>query len=137
MPYAGPGKVHDVIATKACVHGQIVVEEKRVGRAFKNTQLGAFVDPTLAAATAIPIGETMSIITGGRMEAPRTGALAAAVAGDTVFIKASDNSLALTNTGATATWYPVGVVDHIDTDRSPSVLRIDADMAAMSGKVNP
>lgn len=101
MPYHGLGARHDAVATKACVHGQIVTEDRQVGAAFKNTQLGAFVDPQLSAAQQIAIGETFTMLLGGKLEAQRAGSVATAVVGDRIWIAADDNSLILTDPAGT------------------------------------
>jgi hypothetical protein len=102
MPYEGLGARHTAVATKACVHGQIVVEDRIVGTAFKVEQLDRFVRPTSAEATQIVVGEEFEIQVGGVHEAPLTGALAYAGVGDRVYIAEDDNTLTVDSGGAEA-----------------------------------
>lgn len=121
MPYEAPGARHTAIATKACRHGQIVVEDGFVGSAFKTEQVDRFTLP--ADAQDIAIGEEFEIQVGGVHEAPLAGAVAALDVGDKVFIDTTDNSLEV---AAGANLLPVGLIDEVDTSRTPDVARINS-----------
>lgn len=120
MPYQAPGARHEAIATKSCVHGQIVTEDGFVGTAFKVDQIDRFVRP--ADAQDIAEDEVFEIQLGGIHEAPLTDGLASAVVGDLIYIDPTDNSL---DDAAAEGALPVGVVDSIDTLRTPDVVRIN------------
>jgi hypothetical protein len=123
MPYEGLGLRHTAIATKDCVHGQIVEEDGFVGAAFKTEQIGRFVDTTVSGyvpAIDADADEEFEIQLGGIHEADRDGNLAAAAVGNHVYIDADDNTLGLAAQGLTgavlnAGWLPVGIVTDIDT----------------------
>lgn len=132
MPYEGLGARHTAVATKACVHGQLVEEDGFVGAAFKVEQVDRFVRP--ADADNIEIGEEFEIQLGGVHEAPAAGNLAAAAVGDDVYINGANNTLGLaaqglTGAALTAGWLPVGKVTEVDVSRTPDVLRINAEVA--------
>lgn len=139
MPYEGDGRRHTVLgspAHKACKHGQIVSEDGFVGSAFKTAQIGRFVDPTSAGIQDIAAAEPFDIHIGGILEAPASGNLAAAAVGNAVYINTANNTLGLAAQGLTtgnlnAGWLPVGIVDEIDTTRSPAVVRVNADVVAL------
>ncbi|HEX7088742.1 MAG TPA: capsid cement protein [Longimicrobiales bacterium] len=124
MPYEGLGARHTVeAATKACRHGQIVVEDGFVGSAFKVDQVDRFVRPVDA--QDIAIGEEFEIQLGGIHEAPAEGALAALGVGDPVFITEADNTLVA---AGGAGILPVGIVTEVDASRDPDVLRINSNV---------
>jgi hypothetical protein len=138
MPYSGPGKRHTIpAATKAVKHGKPSIENGIPGIAFKVAQLGAFVDPTVAAATLIAVGEAFEIDPHGIHEVERSGTLAtgdigAAAVAD-IYIKVADNSLglaadALTASKLNAGWQKFGKVVERDASRTPQVLRVDCDL---------
>jgi hypothetical protein len=128
MPYEAPGARHSAVATKACAHGQIVVEDGIVGTAFKTEQIGRFVDPSavtggVLTARHIPVDESFEIQVGGIHEAPLAGALAGADVGDRVWIDPTDNSLEV---ASAAGRLPVGVISEVDATRTPDVARINS-----------
>lgn len=125
MPYEGIGARHTVdAATKACRHGQIVVEDGFIGSAFKVAQPDRFVRPVDA--QDIAVGEEFEIQLGGIHEAPAAGALAALDVGDGVWIDPADNSL---EAAAAAGLLPVGIITEVDGSRNPDVLRINSNVA--------
>ena len=79
MPPSRPGLMKYVVATKACVHGQIVVEDNLVGQAVK--QRAPAWDSTPASHDDIAITEPFALISKGIVEAPTIGG---AVKGSTV-----------------------------------------------------
>jgi hypothetical protein len=126
---------HRAVATKTTVHGAACIENGFPGVAFKNAQLGRFVDPSTAAATTVAIGEAFEIQVGGIHEVPRSGNLAAADVGaaavSDVYINSADNTLGLAAQGLTgavlnAGWQKFGKVTFRDTTRTPQVLRVNA-----------
>lgn len=121
MPYEGLGARHTAVATKACRHGQIVVEDGFVGTAFKVEQIDRFVRPEDA--QDIDIGEEFEIQLGGVHEAPLTGALAALGVSDPVFITEADNTLVA---AAGAGILPVGRITEVDASRNPDIARINS-----------
>lgn len=129
MPYQAKGSRHTAAASKACVHGQIVVENKFVGTAFKSAQVDRWTRPGTAVGRAqhIPAGQEFEIQLGGIHEAPRSGTLAALNVGDPVWINPTDNSLQATAGAAASGWIPVGIVTEIDLLRDPDVLRINSE----------
>lgn len=143
MPYEGVGMRHRAVATKVTVHGAACIENGFPGIAFKNAQLGQYVDPSTAAATQIAVGEGFEIQVGGVHEVPRTGNLATADVGaaavSDVYILSTDNTLglaaqALTGAVLTANWQKFGKVTFRDTSRTPQVLRINAnDLSLIRG----
>jgi hypothetical protein len=140
MPYEGLGVRHTAVATKLVKHGAACIENGFEGIAFKVRQLGRFVDPSSAAATDIAIGEVFEIQVGGIHEVPRSGNLAAAVVGDDVYIRTTDNVLGLAAQGLTAgvltaNWKKFGKVTALDTSRSPNVLRVNSnDLGRVVGR---
>lgn len=120
MSYNAPGARHTAIATKACVHGQIVTEDGFVGTAFKVAQVDRFTRP--ADARDIAEDEEFEILVGGIHEANAAGAIAALAVGDEVWIDPADNSL---EAASAAGLLPVGIVTEVDTSRTPDVLRIN------------
>lgn len=121
MPYEAPGARHTAIATKECVHGQIVEEDGFVGSAFKVTQPDRFTRP--ADYPTIEVGEEFEIQLGGIHEAEAAGAIAAAGVDDRIWIDPADNSLEV---ASAAGRLPVGVVTEVDAGRTPDVLRINS-----------
>lgn len=101
MPYEGLGVRHEAVATKACVHGDIVTEDGFVGTAFKTAQVDRFTRPEDAA--DIPVGEEFEIQVGGVHEAPASGGLASADVGDRVYINDQTNALTLQGGAGTGT----------------------------------
>lgn len=131
MPEQAPGARHTAVATKACVHGQIVTEDGFVGEAFKVDQPDRFVRP--ADADDIAIGTEFEIQLGGIQRAPAAGNLAAADVGDAIYIKVSDNTLGvaaqgLTAGALTAGWRKVGKVTEVDPTTNPDGLRINCNV---------
>lgn len=135
MPYEGVGLRHRAVASKVTPHGAACIENGFPGVAFKNAQLGRFVDPSTAAATQVQIGEAFEIQVGGVHEVPRTGNLAAADVGvaavSDVYIDSATNTLglaaqALTGAVLNAGWQKFGKVTQRDTSRTPQVLRVNA-----------
>lgn len=121
MPYTAEGERHSAVATKACAHGQLVVENNMVGTAFKVTQPDRFTTP--AAYPAIAIGDPMELLVGGIHEVPVVAPYAAAVEGSRLWINPATNAI----DDAVATgWIPVGVIDEIDTSRTPAVARVNS-----------
>lgn len=121
MPYEGLGVRHTAIATKACVHGQIVVEDGFVGTAFKVSQIDRWTRP--ADAGRIAIGEEFEIQVGGVHETAAAGGVAAGDIARQVHITVADNRLVLARAAGTL---PVGLVTELDTSRAPDVLRINS-----------
>lgn len=121
MAHNAPGARHTAVATKACVHGQIVIEDGFVGTAFKVAQPDRFVRP--ADARDIAVDEEFEIIVGGIHEANAAGAIAGADVGDRIWIDPADNSLEV---ASAAGRIPVGVVDELDLSRAPDVLKINS-----------
>lgn len=120
MAHNAPGARHTAVATKACVHGQIVEEDGFVGTAFKVAQVDRFVRP--ADARDIAIGEEFEILVGGIHEANAAGAIAAAGVDDLIWIDPADNSLEVAVANGRL---PVGVVTEVDLSRTPDVLKIN------------
>lgn len=130
MPYTGPGLRHTAIATKACEHGAIVVENGFVGSAFKQKQLGPFVDPEgvgIASPRRIAVGEEFVIEYEGMAEAPLSGVLAGAAVGAPIYITDATNALGLAPGAGIS---KVGRISSIDTSRTPSVARINTNAKA-------
>jgi hypothetical protein len=124
MPYNGPGLRHDAVATKAVNHGDPVIEDGFPGVAFKNTQLGAYADPTSATISQIAIGETFTIQVGGIVEvaaAKITGGLGAAPLGTALYIAAATNMLNTTNTNP-----KFGRVTKVDSTRGVVLVNTNA-----------
>ena len=121
MPYEGLGVRHTAVATKACVHGQIVEEDGFVGSAFKVDQVDRFVRPEDA--QDIAVDEEFEIQLGGVHEAQLAGAIAAAGVGDRIWIDPVDNSLEV---ASAAGRLPVGVITEVDASRTPDVARINS-----------
>jgi hypothetical protein len=138
MPYEGPGRRHDAVATKDCVHGQIVVENNVVGTAFKNEQLSRWVNPAdvdtngrlLTQLIDASANEDFTIMVGGIHEAPRTGTLNAVDVGGKVWIDPADNSLEV---AVAAGRLPVGVVTEVDTARDVVLINSNAWQAFLPG----
>jgi hypothetical protein len=131
VPYEGVGIRHTAVATKAVIHGNPTIEDGFEGIAFKVKQLGQFVDPTNVAARTIEVGETFEIQVGGIHEIVRSGNLAAAVVGNDVYIKVSDNTMGLVAQGLTSGvltsgWKKFGKITARDTSRSPQILRVNS-----------
>lgn len=121
MPYEGLGVRHTATATKACAHGQIVVEDNFVGTAFKAEQVDRWTRPSDA--QDIDVGEEFEVQVGGVHEAPLAGAIAALDVGDPVFIDETDNSL---EAAGGAGLLPVGLITEVDASRTPEVARINS-----------
>ena len=122
MPYNSPGLRRDATATKAVNHGDPTIEGGFPGVAFKNAQLGAYSDPTAAAATQVQVGEDFTIVLGGIVEvraAKITGGLPAA--GTALYIDASTNMLNTTNTNP-----KFGRVDRVDSTRGVAYVNTNA-----------
>lgn len=123
MPANREGDRHTAIATKACVHGQIVTENGFVGTAFKVEQIDRWTRPEDGA--DIAIGEEFEIMIGGVHEAKVTeGGMASAVEGDRIWIAPATNAL---DDASSAGALPVGVVDEVDASRNPDVCLINSE----------
>lgn len=122
MPIEGPGRRYDVVATKATSHGKPVVELNHAGIAAKSAQIAAMAPSVANAALAvqIAIGEDFVIMLDGDHEVAVADLPGGAAAGDRLWIKASDNTLALAATALTAGvlnagYSKFGLIDSIDT----------------------
>lgn len=133
MPYEGLAVRHAAVATKATVHGAPCIEDGFPGVAFKNTQLNAYVDPSLAAATQIVVGESFAIQFGGMHEIAAAkfpgGTLPAR--GTAIYITLADNSLVLAATAVAsglvqAGYSKFGRIDRLDTARSVAYVNAEA-----------
>lgn len=125
MPYEGLGRRHAAVATKAVNHGDPTIENGFPGVAFKQQQLGAFVDPTSTAARQIAVGESFVIQFGGVHEVAGAlipGGVAAAPVGTPIYITDADNTLVL---AAGAGISKFGRVESVDTTRS--VVHVNAE----------
>jgi len=85
------------IATKAVKDGLPTTEGKFVGWANKTTQLGAYVDPSSAAAALIAVTEPFVMMMGGKHEVPISATKGHAPVGtavdDLLFIATADNAI--------------------------------------------
>lgn len=95
MPYERPGEGFYATATKACSHGQLVVEDNVVGVAIK--QKANAWDAPLAGRDDIAIGEAFHIRTKGIKQ---IDFVTGAVKGSPVYINATNNAVTLTDPGA-------------------------------------
>src|SRR4051794_24550959 len=96
MPYVGPGNQHTIpVTARDHVHGAAAFEDNMAGVIEKVGNLGAFVDPASAAATLIAAGSEAELTVTGIVEVPRTGNLAAAVIGNDIYIRGTDDVLGL------------------------------------------
>lgn len=122
MPLEGPGARFDVIATKATSHGAPATELGHPGIAAKSAQIAPGVPSVASAAAAvlIAIGEDFVIMLTGVHEVATSLLPGGTVAGSKLYIKESDNTLALAATALTtgllnAGFLKFGVVDSIDS----------------------
>lgn len=117
MPEQGPGlRKNDAVATKAVLHGDPCIENGVPGVAFKNAQLGTFVDPSVAGARTVAVNEKFTIQIGGKIfvrTALLNGGLGAFPEGTKCYIKTADNTIDPAATGAVK----FGVVQKVDTAR--------------------
>lgn len=121
MPYEGEGTRFSVVATKATAHGKPAVELAHPGIAAKSTNPAPMAVSVANAALAqqIAIGEEFVIMLAGDHEVLVADLPGGAVAGNPLYIKASDNTLALAATALTAGvlnagFWKFGVIDSID-----------------------
>lgn len=114
------------IATKAVNDGLPTVEGKFVGWANKTTQLGAYVDPSSAAATLIEVGEPCVLMVGGKHEVPISATKGHAPVGtsvdDLLYIAAADNAISR-NAAATGT----NEVQEVKVDGTGGTHRLEFD----------
>lgn len=122
MPSEGPGRRYDVVATKATTHGAPVIELNHAGIAAKSSQAAPMAPSVANAVIAqqIAIGEDFVIMLEGDHDVAVAALPGGAAAGDRLFIKASDNTLALAATALTAGvlnagYAKFGLIDDIDT----------------------
>lgn len=128
MPAQGPGARHTAVATKQCLHGQIVTEDNFVGSAFKVKQMPVHTAPGAAALRTIEVGEIFEIEIGGVQEAAAAAGIAAAAVGDKIWIHPADNTLI--RTGAVDGDIPVGIVDEINVIPTPDIVKINTNAIA-------
>lgn len=125
MPKNRPGRIKYVTATKACVHGDLVVENGIVGVAVK--QQSPAWNAAFATVKNISIGENFALINKGIVEVPLTAiAGGAPTKGVPVYIVPASNAVTLT---ATAGNSPVGRVAELASERGgrSTHVRIDLD----------
>lgn len=123
--YDAPGARVEKVAVRAFETGSAVVVDNQVGFGVKVKQLDRFTAPTADEATEVAIGETFTLFVKGVHELEISGALAGAEEGDLIYIDPDDDSLAL-DTGAVGD-LPLGVIQQIDTSRTPDVARVNID----------
>lgn len=122
MPLESPGRRFAVTATKATTHGAPAVELGHAGIAAKSAQIPPLV-PSVANAViaqAIAIGEEFVLMMDGVHEVAVSALPGGAAAGNPLYIKAADNTLALAATALTAGvlnagFWKFGLLDEIDT----------------------
>lgn len=122
MPTSGNPLRHTAVASKAIVHGQLVLEENFIGNAFKAEQVDRWTLP--ADAQKIAQGEEYELQLGDIGEAPLAGPLADVDVGDKVWIVKATNALAVA-AGSTGTTVPVGIVTEIDASVAPARVLIN------------
>lgn len=122
MPLEGPGRRWDGIATKPHTHGAPAIELNHAGIAAKSAQAAPMAPSVANAALAVQIGigEDFVIMLDGDHEVAVSALPGGAVAGDRLFIKAADDTLALAATALTAGvlnagFAKFGIIDDIDT----------------------
>lgn len=113
MPYEGPGKRTAVTATKACNHGDPVVEQNIPGVAAKSAQVAPMVPSVANAAIAqqIAIGEQFVLMSSGLHEVVTSKLPAGYAVGTQLWIATADNSL---QSAAAAGRVKFGVIVDID-----------------------
>lgn len=131
MPLEAPGRRYDAIATKATTHGSPVVELNHAGIAAKSEQVAPMVPSVANAAIAqqIAIGEEFIIMMDGQHEVLISALPGGAAAGNPVYIKVADNTLALAATALTAGvlnagFVKFGLLDSLDTDLGTAVVNL-------------
>ena len=121
--YSGPGERVEVVAVREVAHGApCVIPEGLVGFAAKIDQLDRFTRPTDPEATTIAVGELFQLFLTGVHELELVAPFAAADVGTRLWIDPDDDSV---DDAATTGDIPLGVVQEIDTARTPDVARVN------------
>lgn len=131
MPYTAPGvrvkKLNGVVGTPAVVgllHGAPVNIQGIKGVAAKSGQVDRWTLPSAAA--AIAGGEEFVVLVGGVHEIVMAGAVASLALGD--YIEVSPAGVVSKGTVGTITANTLGVVQNIDTSRTPNVARVNTNL---------
>lgn len=132
MPLEQPGARYAATATKACNHGDPVVELNHPGIAAKSAQVAPMAPSVANAAIAqqIAINEQFVIMEKGTHEVAVAKLPGGAVAGSQLFIKTADNTLALAATAEAAGvlnagFLKFGVIDSIDASHGRALVNLD------------
>lgn len=124
MAYDGPGVRVKLTASRQHVNNTPAVEKNLVGWAVKSSQVGLRVAPDADEITEIAAAEQFVLMVGGVHELELTGGLAGVSVGDRLYIQdAADDPV--TDAPAGGDFYPLGVVQEIDTSRTPDVARVN------------
>ena len=137
MARADLGVRVEKVATKEVRNGRPTVEENIVGWANKSQGLGVFDDPSDPSVKLIAVGESCILMVGGKHELPvgngagnnAPTAPAATAVGDKLWIKPSNNAI-YRNTPNADGDLPLGVVEEIDTARTPDVVLVNTNSLA-------
>jgi hypothetical protein len=131
MPYSAPGvrvkKKNGIVGTPAVVglvHGAPVNIQGIKGVAAKSGQVDRWTLPT--AAGAIAGGEEFVVEVGGVHEILMAGGVASLALGD--YIEVSAAGVVSKGTPGTITANTLGVVQEIDTSRTPNVARVNCNL---------
>lgn len=132
MPGEGPGARFSVTATKATAHGKPAVELGHAGIAAKSQQVAPMAPSVANAALAVEIAdgeEFVIMMTGVHYYVDSSLLPGGAAAGNPLYIKGSDNSLALAATALASGvlnsgFYKFGLLDSIDTDQGTCVINL-------------
>lgn len=107
-------------------HGVPAVVAGLVGFPAKVGQPDRFTRPTDASITAIPEDEQFVHFVGGVHEIELTGGLAAIAVGEKLYIDPADDTVRK-EADVTTDDVPLGIVQEIDTSRTPDVGRVNID----------
>jgi len=126
MPYQAPGvRVIAINTVAGLKHGNVVNIKGVKGTAHKTKQADRWTLP--ANAQDIAVSEEFVIAVGGVIEVPIAAPVAALIVGD--YLECAINSATLTEgTVGTVTAATVGVVQSVDTTRTPNVARVNTNL---------
>jgi hypothetical protein len=124
MPKDAPGHAFPVIADRDIQSGRPAVIKNFVGWVAKTSQPDRFVRPDDPAITLIEAGEECVIYVGGAHDLPIVAPFAAAGVGAKLWINPANDAV---DDAATAGWLPLGVIQDIDTRRTPDVALVNTD----------